>query len=113
MASPPAGEQCKLVDVVHRIGKLEGAGSRRRAEEVAPLVTDVTDNGIAIAHQLLPLTALERLDGETSRRLKHQLLPPGVTLLGKVADGDGPLVLGADCQEHRFNAELEQPSVKS
>lgn len=48
-----------------------------------------------------------------SRRLQQQLLPSSVALPAEVRDGDGPLVLGAACQEHWLDTELEQPLVQA
>ena len=48
-----------LADVVHGVGQLKGAGALWRAEDVAPLVTDVADDDIPGVQQLLSLTGLE------------------------------------------------------
>lgn len=107
-----------LADVVHGVRQLEGAGALRCAQDVTPLVTNVTDDGETGILQLLPLAGLVCNGGPLELAsgvhcwLEQQLHPPGVSLPAEVRDGYVPLVLGAARQEHRLDAELEQPPVQ-
>ena len=69
-----------LADVVHGVGQLEGASALGSAEDVAPLVADVSHDDVPSVLQLLPLA---RLVGHRGT-LEPWLLKEQVTLSGDV-----------------------------